>query len=286
MRSLIFKSNLNAIEYNKSVIREFQKIVSPLLVNFPFSYLMYIRFFKDGRYLVLCNDLKPVKLYLDHNLSNHKVFLQEFTTIRKNSTHKFLWPIHNHHKYAGLFMLYEHNIWHGMNVTHNMEDYLETFVFFPKKECDQVLDLYLNHFYILERFILYFKSKARYIINCSDQQIFAYSSFYKKEMNNLNIENNCLIDYKNDFFNATDINKIYLNGEDMYIPRKGCECLYYLSLGKSMKETSDILSISHRTVERHLQKIKAKFKLNYSHQLISLCEQYGIDKLHLKNFSH
>ncbi len=51
MESLIFQASLNAISYNKSIIIEFQKIVSPLLVNFPVSYLMYHRFFKNGHYI-------------------------------------------------------------------------------------------------------------------------------------------------------------------------------------------------------------------------------------------
>lgn len=286
MESLIFQASLNAISYNKSIIIEFQKIVSPLLVNFPVSYLMYLRFFKNGHYLVLCNNIRPIELYLGHNLLNEKVFLQEFTFIEKNSINKYLWPLHNCHKSSGLSMLSENNMWHGINVNYNTDNYLETFVFFTQKENEQVIDLYLNHFYILERFIVYFRNKAQHLINCSNKKAFAFSPFYKKEINNLATQETPLFYAKNNFFNSTIIHKIYLNHGNTYIPYQASKCLYYYTLGKSMKEIACILSISHRTVERHLQNIKTKFNLNYYQQLVDLSKQYNIDKLHLEHFKN
>ena len=147
------------------------------------------------------------------------------------------------------------------------------------------MDLYLNHFYLLERFILYFRNKARDIITNYDKSVLAYSRFYKERINSFNINDEYCKIHNEEFLNRTIVNKIYRPGDSQYIPRKAAECLYYHYLGKPMKEIGALLSISPRTVERHLQNIKFNFNLTSPTQLLDLCEYYNLDKLHLKHFS-
>jgi len=48
---------------------------------------------------------------------------------------------------------------------------------------------------------------------------------------------------------------------------KEIDCLYYYISGLSAKETAPMLDMSYRTVEKHLENIKIKYKLRYKSEL-------------------
>lgn len=74
--------------------------------------------------------------------------------------------------------------------------------------------------------------------------------------------NNYLITLKGslemDRFEIESLKMIILKNQSFQITRRELECLYYLSIGKSAKQTAAALEISQRTVEFHLKNLRNK----------------------------
>jgi len=212
-KKLILESNLNLIQYTESISRQFLKIVNPLLQNLPISTFVYWKLLRTGHYFILSNDLQIMQSYLNHHISdNQNYFLQEIRQIKEGSNYKNLWPLNDINKLPGLSLRHQLNICHGMSITYNQIGYTESFIFAAPIECDKVLDLYLNHPYILERFIIYFKNKAKHLIDSADPKIFAFSPLYQKAqiiVEDTNIDSRSIFN-KECFKQTTDIKKLYL----------------------------------------------------------------------------
>lgn len=297
MKNLILESNKTLIHHINSVSEEFNSIIKPLFQDLPFSYFGYHKFYKDGYYMVLSSNLEFTQLWLDYNMNNDfsndsdkkffisndkKNFLEKIKTTPRNSIYKYLWPIHDKEQMPGLSLCNEFNMHYGIHLFYDTVEYLESFVFGSPIQGEAV-DLYLNHFYIIERFMTYFKNKAHYLINPVDRKKMAFSPFYRKEvhkaMDNLDTNRNFIVN-KKQFYASTQLSKISLDSNpDICLTKKEFECLYYLSLGKSAKEIAAILSISWRTIEKHLENIRAKY--NFQYDLIDLCNANNIHKFHL-----
>jgi DNA-binding CsgD family transcriptional regulator len=54
------------------------------------------------------------------------------------------------------------------------------------------------------------------------------------------------------------------------LTKRESECLYYLARGKTAQEIADMIFISRRTVEKHIENIKYKFNCKTKSQLIAL----------------
>lgn len=72
----------------------------------------------------------------------------------------------------------------------------------------------------------------------------------------------------NYYFFECDINKFNLTSREK-------ECLFFLIRGKTTKEVSNILAISPRTVETHIEHIKIKFNCSKKSDLISKAIENG-----------
>ncbi|MBS0359315.1 MAG: helix-turn-helix transcriptional regulator [Proteobacteria bacterium] len=125
-----------------------------------------------------------------------------------------------------------------------------------------MLDFYITNIDILEKFRIYFKQKAHDLIERHKLNPIKLPNFdraqnsYKKE--------NYRID-KEQLLKAIALDEYNLNNQ--ILPKREVECLAYLSLGKSSKETAKIMKISHRTVEKHLEIVKDKLGCNTKNQL-------------------
>jgi DNA-binding CsgD family transcriptional regulator len=54
----------------------------------------------------------------------------------------------------------------------------------------------------------------------------------------------------------------------LHLSKRESECLHYLVQGKTAKQTAQILSISHRTVETYIENLKLKLKCKNKAELM------------------
>lgn len=141
--------------------------------------------------------------------------------------------------------------------------------FAGKLENNSINDNYLRNLDLLKKFILYYKEKI---------------SAHKELQHGLNIKFEIPLENSGyltahkpnesiwEFNNETKLDRFYLK-DQQYITSRELECLYWLSLGKTLDQIAEILGITLRTVKAHIKNIKEKFNCNNQFQLGALYSQ-------------
>ena len=105
--------NFSAFKYNESVNEELIKVISPIF-SWNISTFAYFKFFPDGKYLYLCNNLDWVRHCLRHIQDNESSLGQEINHAQENEFYTLVWPTE---PYDPLLKdLFDYNIWNGMSI--------------------------------------------------------------------------------------------------------------------------------------------------------------------------
>lgn len=158
------------------------------------------------------------------------------------------------------------HIMNGISFIATHLGFREYYSFGTDQQNCQIINEYLFNKEIFEKFIYYFKQKAKNIIDEIDRKriILPYRDISDptKIMTYHPIEEDDLLPIK----------KYYLSGEyrNIFLSKKQYECLTYLSRGYRVKSIAKILNISCRTVETHIQSAKRKLSCTTTSELLSL----------------
>ena len=144
------------------------------------------------------------------------------------------------------------------------EKYTEYFAFYTSKSDYSAPNKYLNNLEILNNFCRYFRSRAKLIIH--------------------EAERNKLIDPWRDFSeeNGIENNLIYaphitpiIGKESVKLTEREREVGILLCEGRTAKESAEILCVTSKTIEKHIENIKEKFHCNRRIQLVNLLNAYN-----------
>jgi len=272
--------NREAIQYCESIEGQILSTCDPLK-HLNITHFGYFKFFKNGTYLKLCNNLAWSKFYITHNLADKTTaFAESIIAIPFEELNTQLWP-----KSKGndcLAALYEHNVWNGIDLTVKHEDFIEVYYFATERENNQIFDLYLNHIDLLMKFKIYFQEKAAHLMETQDKKSLAAQanpvSFFSEATQSIPIKANINIDA---FFNETPVTHYYLGGKysHIYLTRREAECLWYLSRGRTSKEAGRIMNLSSRTVESYITNLKVKTGTHWKNELIDIFLQSSLKNI-------
>ncbi len=268
--------NYNAFRFNQACLNNIQDICSPLLNNLNLTHFGFLRYKADGSYLAISNDIAWAKTHLSQDYASSPYFLQELCSLPTNSYYASLWPVV--HSYdATLEALFEHNIWHGLNIVQTHSDATDVYYFASSRENYQVTSLYLNNPDLIKRFITFFNCQTKNIFDKATKNEYAYSENYKNIVQQKNVEglHHNIYPHKNDidaFIKETEIKKFETTESQSFSLRE-VQCMYLLSKGRTMKEIAKHLSLSPRTVETYINNVKNKIKCTSKSEIISFYEQ-------------
>lgn len=142
---------------------------------------------------------------------------------------------------------------HHLILLRKYPEYCEFFFFATYQNNHMIYNIYLNNMDIFEQFAAYFKEKAVSIISQADRQRIFYGT---------NASDTTILAIK-DLHKGRDI--IFPN---IYLTNRERECAQYLKEGLTCKEISRCMSISYRTVEKHVEKLKEKLSCANKSRLI------------------
>lgn len=251
------------IQYNISIQDQYLSIIEPLMKNMNINF-GYTRIYKDGSYCDLRPEISFLKVSYERELLNKGVFFfQETAELEFSNEYISLWPTVPSDPY--LEWLYESNIWQGFEIYAKKKDYIEIWTFGTTRERDSLINFYINKFFLLKKFILYFEEKGSSILKGLDKSFLPVSDLYKKKsyamrngsQNNLN---NLIQSLP---FNKFKVDNKALNG----LSKREIQCMLYTSYNKTAKEIAKLLGISHRTVEAYLENLKIKLNCHNKHEL-------------------
>ena len=262
------KINKSALEYTLHSIPRMKELSKPLHKYFGINSFGYMRTYKDCKYLSL--------------LDGHEGFINSFYERAKKSDPHFikalqntpygepsysLWPVNcsSSNSPPILSLLNAHDLWHGFQITYRREEYCEMFSFTFSKQAGDRSAFYMENIPILHKFIASFKTQAADLIEKQHKDNLA---LYPEKFCTDYIDSN---NYKQFLLNLDkSLTLKDLSGNIAHLTYRESECLKILVKNKTCKEIANMLEISPRTVELHIQNIKQKLKINFKSQLIDI----------------
>lgn len=255
-------TNRSALEFNISHVEKVSTICQPLFNNFGINTFVYSHFFNNGTYLDLCTNIAWQQHYIEH-FAAHSFIIEYVRTIYQNSTHYVLWNNDSTLPREQIFKKFiidscGFDIWHGFSIYKNHKDSLEAWHFATTKDNFKIINFYLNHLDLLNRFISYFQNKAASLLNIADPKKLIVLHKFEYIIDKLDeISSNEVID---NYINQTKIKHYSINTSRgmINISNREAECIAYLSMSRTVKEIALLMKLSPRTVESYLESAKRK----------------------------
>lgn len=256
----------------KAVCRSIEKIAQPLFESFDLTFFSY-RLSVDDKFILLMNNYAWLKNCIEKDYAKYLSVIQPehdfilWDGIPKDS------PVMTLMKDARE----NFNIAHGVTIIKSSETTEEHFNFATMNYNYEINNFYIQHQEILERFILYFKDKAKKIIDASLGHAIS--------LRDLGIIKNAIkqqefyreIDY---FIESTQIKSISIKVEEKNINLNYtlAHTGYYLLQGLSYKQIAKACYISVKAVEKRIEKLKEITKTSTKKELTEFLKRSDIKK--------
>jgi DNA-binding CsgD family transcriptional regulator len=174
--------------------------------------------------------------------------------------------------------IYDYRNYFGMDypffIVERYQQYSDIFIFGSIINNSQIINFYLNNTDILENFKLYFKEKAQKLFKEANKNKIFVPEQMRQNFRGLNAKEATKQTISRQRFN---INRYMFEGEykNISLTKREIECLKYLVLGYTAKETANKLNISPKTVESYLYDSKTKLRCYKKSQVIDIIMKYG-----------
>ena len=272
MSDIVVPNNYVSLVHRK----DFRNICQPLLAGTDIAACYFCRTYKNGIYFHLTTDEKIDEFLLSKCSGEFLFDVRLLDTIyngslpNKNKVHVFTEELDNI-RFLSPFNK-QFNIISNFNVIEKINNHYDTFWFITKTE-RPMHGFYVNHYDVLERFMLYFKEEGRDLIRAGEKNPATwintnpnYLSFLKNLKENV-LQKKALVSGLKDSFKLRKY-PLSINNTKVYLTARELDCLICLSKGFSYKEIGNFLRVSDRTVETHIQHIKHKLGVTTQTQLL------------------
>jgi len=240
----------DSIEYNNSISPILNSIAVPLFENFNITTFSYLRFLKNGQIIHISNQSKWLEYYIINRLyDDADRYTREIRMLQRKEKSFFLrMPTTN---YSFEKHMNDFGICYGISIYQELEDYIEMFGFATGANYPNIIETYINEMDLLKRFTVFFKDKAKDLIEHADRKriitpsnipVWVGSNIYNKRQN---------------FLTDTLVKHFPISNKYSLTLREA-QTLYYSVKGLSIKNIARQMFISPQTVETNLKKIKIK----------------------------
>lgn len=179
------------------------------------------------------------------------------------------------------------NIDHGITLIQKSKNISEFYCFGTIRDNRRIINFYLNHIDLLQRFVFYFKEKAKKLLNKAEQdktcQILIPNHYEHKPpipqiikfRQNDNYENYSRL--RKAFIQQTKIKHYTIDTDDLgevTFTDRELEYITYLLQNKTVTAISNDLSLSTRTIESYIEKLKGKLSCTTKKELQKKLKYY------------
>lgn len=267
MNNILDKNHLS-LQFASDVI----SLCEPLFRNSIVSFLNYCRFLPNGHVYCLTNHPEWLKYHFSQEYRLIEPINEDYLQMKK--FHCLLEPSDISFDIADRF-----NMHVPIDFIECTEEYVDLFCFaFPtsKKE-NECINYYMNSLDIFEKFKLYFMEKAGKMISQLEEKKILLPSHMRGISSTIveNTETNIASQRNNIIKQLSTTKKTFvINRKKIALTKREIECLQFIGRGRSAKEISKNLDISHRTVESHICNIKYKLDCHTKSNLIDFIQTY------------
>lgn len=255
-----------SINVARSFLPAIQEANQKLFEHFQMFLLTYRRFYKDGRTLYLFGTSDWLEKCFEKEYITSYSFAERWKKISSQEHYQFIFPESvdgvTDQVYQNLFDM---GLWHGFILYKNRGDCLDAYCFITERERTYVRDFYYNYPEVLEHYISHLMVIAQPALKKPDARHFLTFQLPSQS------DNTDILEKIDSFQKALPIKKHYLriNGEDVLLSEMEYRCFKYLKSGLTHKQIASHLSISPRSVETYLKRLRDKTNLLSNHQLIA-----------------
>jgi len=226
------------------------------------AYFQFKRIYKDDSFIVLANSPVFFKDFLENNLSEPSYYLS--THIRQSSI--YFWDDFLSPEMLSLTRN-KYNIYHGITIISRQKKFYDCTAFAMSELHSSPSSYYLHVLKDLQIFSELFPKIARsHIDNACQKRIKA--TVPKQGLSRKRF----FLPQRSTRFKIGD-------GLNDYITTYEALCLQLLQDGKSYKEIGSILSMSPRTVETHLVRLKTRTGLTFKELSLQSFKNFGTKKI-------
>lgn len=231
----------------------------------------YMKRFKDGSRIILCNRPELMKYFYEEGLYPLGWYDNDKPISIYQSGWEF-WPIKALYNNQAQ-KLTDDNLEKLFNVTQSVtciekcNEFIEFYRFFSDNK-----SIYSIQKRLLQHFIFYFKEQAANFFKTARQE----KIFVPLCQEILKIDKS--EEQENEFFSSINVNKYYIDSfsKKNYLTNRELNCLTLFVNGKTAEEISILLNIEKRTVENHAHNIKEKFNCYKQSQLVISAIKHGL----------
>lgn len=256
--------NKSAIEYNKASIPALDLIVRPFLESLGLTHFSYTRYTNGRNYLSVSLDTSMVERFYANGMDKH--ILPEQYLFPENHKASMLWDLLD--DYEPTLYMASIGYAHGYSAFVRNGDFVESMHFATDPGNNQQNKLYMSRPDLFDRFMVFFKDRARDIINPTDERML------------FKFRDDAVLDLNKTLggLDHTEISKTLIarrfefqfQGRQFYLSLAELETLQALAQGMSIKMIGRVLDKSPRTVETHLNNIKDKSLIISREDLLKL----------------
>lgn len=176
----------------------------------------------------------------------------------------------------------EFNLYNAISLVKHAEKYHDIYAFSSHKDQNVTLDFYINHFNLLEKFILYFHDRAKNLISEAvkpQNLIHIPHGMRIKDQSIDELVFQTLEDPFKNYLKQITPTKFYLDNVNSYLTRREYDCLKFLSKNKTIGETATLLNISSRTVEQFIENAQNRIAAQSRRELINIYLDSSLSKI-------
>jgi DNA-binding CsgD family transcriptional regulator len=243
-----------------------KEICDPVLLPIGITYFNYIKIQNhDCSRTLLTNNGEWIEHFYKHALY-HSVGAVDVEHLLPKGY--FLWSEMNKKDEIYLQGRDFYNIDNGITFVIKRDDCTLLFIFASSPDNNKINQFYISQIDLLQRFIHFFCDKAHQLIQKAEKDRIYLPQSQKIDRSRVN---KIILSDKtrNDFYEKTKISKYYLLNEsdELYLTRKQAEYASLLIKGFTAKEIAKMKTVSHRTVEGHIQDIRKKLQITLNRTL-------------------
>lgn len=264
----MFKSSLTENDSFLTHSSTINEICRPLK-KIGITYVSYLKNYDDGSQINLSNSADWIKHYYNFKLYQSSLYENKPSDY---SNGFFLWP-----KDSALDVFkHGRNYFdsdNGITVVEKLKQGCEFFFFSGGRKNHWLPNVLINNFDLLESFIKYFKNNLKQIMDEVEKSRILLPDYLHRTASP---ENEVFRLHQNEVFELQSLLSDKANNHSNAKPFRQYVALltsrendiaYCLINGKTAKETAKELSLSPRTVERHLEHIKRKLNCRTKFEL-------------------
>jgi DNA-binding CsgD family transcriptional regulator len=269
---------------SSSSYEEVKKICMPFLNQCGLSHFWYSRFYEDGSFIDLGIDPEWFMFMLEHNYFDVVVPLTRGREdwpkkeIRALSTISPKYSLLNIPDQYIDMIVKKYKIFYSLNIISPKQDYLENFGFSAPSENHECIALFARYFGVMKSFGIYFSQVAKNLISDAETNGRIMLSPTKTKEFWLNKVHFHSKEKDLESWIQTNLRFYYIstsNG-DIKITARLRDCLSIFAQGGSAKDAANILNLSVKTIENHMQKLREKTGLTSRKALIDAFVQSGL----------